>query len=89
MLKVLNTISSFTFPGSGPQYQPPNIFLNFLKKSVELFRIQIKTQTFLYYFFAFCNKYLNSLMQPCSLISLNFKFGHVKNYHKGFFSLST
>lgn len=52
MLKMLNTISSFTFPGSGPQYQSPNIFLTFLKKSVELFRIQIKTQTFLYYFFS-------------------------------------
>lgn len=51
MPKVLNTISFFTFPGSGPQYQPPNIFLTFLKESVELFRIQIKTQTFLYYFF--------------------------------------
>lgn len=51
MLKVLNTISSFTFPGSGPQYQLPNIFLTFLKKSVELFRIQIKTTNFPLLFF--------------------------------------
>lgn len=50
MLKVLNTFF-FSFQGSGPQYQPPNILLTFLKQSVELFRIQIKTQTFLYYFF--------------------------------------
>lgn len=41
----------FSFQGSGPQYQPPNILLTFLEQSVELFRIQIKTQTFLYYFF--------------------------------------
>lgn len=50
VLKVLNTFF-FSFLGSGPQYQPPNILLTFLKQSVELFRIQIKTQTFLYYFF--------------------------------------
>jgi len=83
MLKVLNTFF-FSFQGSGPQYQPRNILVTFLKQSVELFRIQIKTQTFLY-FFSYCNKYRNALVQPCSLISLNFKFGHVKNYHKGFF----
>lgn len=52
MLKVLNTFFFFfSFQGSGPQYQPPNILLTFLKQSMELPRIQIKTQTFLYFFF--------------------------------------
>lgn len=39
----------------------------------------------LFFFFFHCNENLNALVQSFSLISLNFKFGHVKNYHKGFF----
>lgn len=87
MLKVLNT-SFLAFKVAVPTINLPTYSqLSSVSGIIENPNKNTNFPLLLLLFFFYCNKNLNALVQPFSLISLNFKFGHVKNYHKGFFCL--